>query len=131
MKIFEEVYAVLDWLWQHDYGLDYLCISTQDGDIAISVFCSDFFFWGTADAENIEASDLPLLEQTHQDVKAILPHAEHETLSLFAARKRKLRPMDGCYDHIPIQLHELFNAAGPVREMNHFNCPRKSQNENH
>jgi hypothetical protein len=128
MTTFDDLYKVFDWLWTHDYSNDGFLIITRDNNIDISVIVSDFFYWGTADGEEIEVTDIPDLEQAYQDMGKVEKYTNNEVLWLWACRKRKMRPMDGCYDLIPESLHELFNAAGPKREMDSLNCPRKTTN---
>ncbi len=123
MKTFEDVYAVLNFLWTKDIGLDGVLINTNDG-IDICAICSDFFHWGSADAESIEASEVPELEKAHSECCALEEYSDWG-LRLFVARKRKMRPMDCCYDNIPDALHPLFDAAGPYRPMTPDNHPRK------
>ena len=94
--------------------------------------CSDFFYWGTSDLEPIEIEDVELLKQTRRDLLEV--DGEWLLNFLFAARKRKMRPMrlaigkhpsqqDGSYpnkDPMGIaankELQDLFLACGPERD---------------
>lgn len=99
--------------------------------------CSDTFAWATADAEEITPEDLPLLQQCLEDLLIVeseyagVPISDMATPdrndsvataylgALFAARKRKLRPMRCVYgdmNAIGPRTAALFDAAGPERE---------------
>lgn len=87
----------------------------DNGELRVFAKCSDFFHWGSADLEEIQPSDLELLEQAVKDTVA----ADNTNVwvgELFCARKRKMRPQGACYKHLPEALWPLFDAAGPVRE---------------
>lgn len=93
-----------------------------DGSIKFAAMCNDVFWWATADAEDIEEEDLPLLQQTLRDLKEI--DQRHYLPELYAARKRKLRPQGAFYDAAKADdkgLSELFDAAGPPREADILN----------
>ena len=73
------------------------------------VNCSDFFWWGCGDGEDIETDeDLELLEQCFKDSE------DHPTL-LYCARRRKERPQGAYYKYLKDEA-ELFNACGPERK---------------
>ena len=76
---------------------------------------SDFFFWGTADAEEITGEDLADLEQAFEDVKAVSIYEFYGVL-LWAARKIKMRPQRPQWINLEPPLQALFLAAGPERE---------------
>jgi hypothetical protein len=58
------------------------------------VVCSDFFHWASADGEDIDPEDLPLLKQCIEDLKATGAQTwQLDVGLLFAARKRGMRPM--------------------------------------
>jgi hypothetical protein len=63
----------------------------DDGAILFSADCSDTFAWGTADSEQIDESDMPLLRRCFDDLRAV--HGEWVLGELYAARKRGERPM--------------------------------------
>jgi hypothetical protein len=105
------------------------------------VICSDFFHWGSADGEDIEPGDIPLLRQCIEDLKATGAQLwVMEVPLLYAARKRGMRPMslwlqrlrtgsygreersqekidawNAEYGESHEKMHELFIAAGPER----------------
>lgn len=119
MKTFEEVHAVAKALWKLQLFHGDIFILTEDEHVRFSINCSDQFFWGCADMEEIEAEDLPLLWQTYEDLKA-LNTEEQEFFqvyvgSLFVARKRKQRPQGACYKGYPKKTWPLFHACGPHR----------------
>ena len=78
--------------------------------------CNDFFFWACADAEKIETEeDINLLERSLIDAGAINgPH-------LYCARRRKMRPQGAYYKFLSEKNWQLFNEAGPEREINFCN----------
>lgn len=97
-----------------------------DGEYAPATFfvlCNDLFEWGTADVEPIRIEDLPLLEQTAEDVRPLVPMLNCVG-DLFAARKRQMRPQGASYKYIPEVLWPLFDACGPERETGLLN-PKK------
>jgi hypothetical protein len=105
------------------------------------VSCSDFFHWASADGEDIEPEDIPLLRQCIADLKATGAETwEMEVPLLYAARKRGMRPMrlwlqrlrtggygketrsqeevdawNAKYGWTHELMHDLFVAAGPER----------------
>ncbi len=85
--------------------------------IKLFATCNDVFFWATADAEEITADDVPLLEACLADLEkcgeswAIAYLAE-----LFAARKRHLRPQKPFYKDMPADVAALFDACCTAEE---------------
>lgn len=111
-------------------------VNVADGDteeipeFRVFINCNDLFWWGTADSEEITESNLPALAQAFADCAAIpgaeLSNGKHMSnhyfgSALFASRMRSMRPQGAYYKHIPFELHELFNACGPPREIDFFN----------
>jgi hypothetical protein len=95
-------------------------------DLEFYVTCSDFFFWGCADAENITSQeDVDLFELAIKDVRSLLSLNEVCTYEyateLYCAKKRKMRPQGACYEFIPKHLWSLFDACGPEREVDIVN----------
>lgn len=76
-------------------------------DLEFAVMCSDAFWWGTADAEDITPETLPELEQ------ALIDGGTMDGMLLYCARRRKMRPQGAMYKHI--EQPELFNVF-PERE---------------
>jgi hypothetical protein len=102
-----------------------------DGPIVFSASCSDFFWWGTADVEEITYTDVPALEQALLDLKAVTDYPTtftgqggpltydwtHLAGELYAARKRQMRPQGAAYSKDwPPAIIALFDACGPVRD---------------
>ena len=95
-----------------------------DGDgLVFSVDCSDTFYWGTADGEDIAEADLPDLHRAVADARGC-PGGEDLWASLWCARRRGMRPMAAFYrqvlgdppdSELPGTLAVLFDAAGPAR----------------
>jgi hypothetical protein len=87
----------------------------DDGDgLVFRVDCSDTFWWGTADSENVTEADLPELHRAVADARGC-PGGEDLWPVLWCARKRGMRPMNAFYRSPPSALAALFDAAGPAR----------------
>jgi hypothetical protein len=78
-------------------------------DMRLYAQCSDVFSWATADAEEITAADVPLLESCLTDLGKA--GAAYYLAELFAARKRKLRPQKPFYKDMPEDVAALFDAC--------------------
>ncbi len=79
-------------------------------DLKFWIICNDFFFWGSADGEDINnREDLELLEQSLRDSK-------YSGALLYCARKRKMRPQGAYYTYIDKEDWGLFNDCGDKRE---------------
>jgi len=79
--------------------------------------CSDVFWWGTADCEEITEENIGVLEQACADLAAtgVPAAAACHSAELFAARVRGMRPQGAAYPTDPA-LWPLFDACGPERE---------------
>lgn len=136
-KALAYIEAILQVGWDADYH-DFAFWRPDGPDDAWRAFaiCNDTFAWATADCEEIEPEDVPLLRKCLEDLLAIeREHADKrmEDMSrssrndlvataylpaLFAARKRGLRPMAACYEDenaMGPAVAALFDAAGPER----------------
>ena len=83
-------------------------LQVRDGRVSMDVDCSDLFFWGCADGEEIELSELDSLTECFA-----LTRFGGE---LWVCRKRNMRPQSACYEgYLPKVDHALFDAAGPER----------------
>lgn len=92
----------------------------KEGDVSFHIDCSDVFYWGCGDAEEVTPDNVEILRQSYADIYAIAPLENHYTASLFAARIRKLRPQGAAYPEIP-RLWPLFDACGPERRIDMVN----------
>lgn len=91
-----------------------------DGDdVRFFVNCSDCFFWGAADAEDITPETLPELEQAIEDAQNLDDPQAWWIPVLYAARRRKMRPQGALYEekYLPPRCWPLFDACGPIREV--------------
>lgn len=84
--------------------------------------CSDVFSWGSADGEDVAAEEIDDFAAAIEEVRAAAPHLHTDRVLalagwLFAARKRTLRPQGAVYASIPEALWDLFDAAGPGRDV--------------
>lgn len=109
---------------------DYLFWRCDDaGRFKIFINCSDFFYWGTADAEPITDDNIGLLEETFREVQELKGNkwdADDAPL-LFCARVREMRPQGAYYKHLDEDLHHLFNAVAPERDRDIFNPKEPGQ----
>ena len=80
-----------------------------DGRVVFHVFCSDTFWWATADCETVVQEDLPDLKKAKED----LPEGDWPIL--WVARKRKLRPMRLWLNRSAQDERIIFEEAGPTR----------------
>jgi hypothetical protein len=89
-----------------------------DGDLALFIQCSDFFYWATSDVEPIVTSeDVAMLEQAIKDcAEATGDSYPTEGPLLYCSRHRKLRPQQPYYQYLDESTRPLFDAAGPVRD---------------
>jgi hypothetical protein len=106
-----EVFALFAEAEDFDFGLMWRVDMTPGGtrDMKLLAVCSDFFFWATADAEEITLADVPLLRQTLDDLRPLA--AEYEMGTLFAARKRRMRPQQPCYKDFDPPVAALYDAC--------------------
>lgn len=104
---------------------DMLSWSVIEGMINLRLDCSDDFHWASADSEAIRPEDVPLLRQCFDDLQAFgRVHGEitptYLMNTLFAARKRGMRPMRAWLKlhakEEKAELLALFLACGPERD---------------
>jgi hypothetical protein len=95
----------------------------KDGNVTILANCSDFFEWGTADAEEITADKLGVLADALHDLKQVQNYtfAREYLALLYSARVRGSRPQGAYYEHLDRSLWPLFDACGSERDVNLFN----------
>lgn len=131
-------------LWRFDKKKNVLKIFAE---------CSDFFEWGSADAEDITEQNVHILEESIADIAKVMENSlqkHHFGLLLFCARVRKTRPQGAYYKYLTIEnviwdeenkkttfvqdkektadLRALFNQAGPPRGIDLFN-PRDEDDQ--
>jgi hypothetical protein len=92
------------------------------------VNCSDVFFWGCADAEDLTEDNFQLFVDTYNECIEALKDSEKNEYAylnwapvLFCARSRKMRPQGAFYENMPEELIPLFNECGEEREVNFGN----------
>ena len=102
-----------DELWWRTYN-------DEPGVLRFYVKCNDFFYWGTADVEEVTPSDLSDLAQAKVDAHGLGDKGLDEIWwpQLWVARKRKLRPQQPVYKKLfsSDEIKALFDAAGPERD---------------
>ena len=91
-----------------------------DGEYAPITFfinCSDEFFWGGADCEELTPENIHILEEALEDCRRVnRVLASCYAASLFCCRVRKMRPQGCCYPS-EREFWPLFDACGPEREV--------------
>lgn len=86
-----------------------LMLFMHDDSITLAVNCSDTFYWGCSDSEDITFDEIP-------DLAACRELSPVHGGELWCARKRNMRPQTASYKECyPIDEWHLFDAAGPVR----------------
>jgi hypothetical protein len=94
--------------WREDYK----------GRLFIMVNCNDLFFWGTADCEMITPDNYQSLIDIIAEITSIKgTWNAQNAFPLWCCRNRKSRPQKPYYKYIDEDLHELFNACGPERDV--------------
>lgn len=97
----------------------------DNGRIVIHENCNDLFEWACADSEEITVADIPEYQKSIDDCRAISNPTTAYAGSLWACRKRGMRPQRPAYrqfnnPEIPAlylpRLVELFDACGPYRK---------------
>ena len=89
----------------------------DEGNLRIFIMCSDVFFWGSADVEEITDENIGRLESTVKECDDLLGKwMGYDGFLLWCSRERKMRPQGAVYANIDPELWPLFNAAGPERE---------------
>lgn len=87
-----------------------------DDPIRFYALCNTFFYWATADMEEITPNDLDLLEECLHDLRKACPDDGGVWLTeLYVCRKRKLRPLQGWFSPMTDAIRALFLASGPER----------------
>lgn len=114
--------------WERCDIYEQLMWRVKDDTVRFLAICSDVFYWGTADCEEIAEEDLPMLESTADELLALGGVADAYMPELFCARKRGMRPQmpwgrsygakPGVYDkdNLDPRVRALFDACGPVRD---------------
>lgn len=88
----------------------------DDGNVSLSVMCSDWFYWATADCELVTIENFPQLEQAFVDaVEADPKIGEVYGGELFVCRIRGMRPQGAQYKNINPTMWPIFDACGPDR----------------
>ncbi len=108
------VFEVLKYIGDEELH-DMIWWTVKGEDVHFCINCSDLFFWGSADAEDITPESLPILKQSIEDCKKIEDSSWVYGCNLFASRIRKERPQGACYPSNK-DLWPLFDACGPERE---------------
>jgi len=88
--------------------------------LSLELSCSDVFFWGCSDCEDITSDTLPVLEQSVKD-------ADCDGILLYCARKRKMQPQGAYYKYIETENWHLFDACGPENKIGFGNPLKKGE----
>jgi hypothetical protein len=106
MKCMEDNNESLWWRTDEEYA-----------PITFLINCSDAFWWGCSDAEEITEENIDILEQSIKDAG---------DPRLFCARVRGMRPQGAMYKYIETKNRHFFDACGPEREIEIGNpCEQK------
>jgi len=84
-----------------------LSIGDSDG-VHLIFMCSDIFFWGCADCEDIAVEEL-------KDLVACFSESPKWGGELWVARKRKERPQGAVLKMMSAEERRLFDVCGPVK----------------
>ena len=100
--------------------IDGINFSCHDGDIHVLVNCSDTFWWGTADNEELTPQNIGEFEKACADLREQCPPGIDGGWvygdMLFCCRQRKMRPQNCIVKKLTsAKLTELLNACGPER----------------
>lgn len=107
--------------WRADYP--------EPGHFFISVNCSDVFYWGTADTEEITIEDVPALQADFEKQRELqgTPYPDYFYMP-WIARKRGIRPQGAMYKYLPEAVVNQINEEIPEREIDVLN-PFTEDNE--
>jgi len=92
-----------------------------DKHLHVWIPANDLLVWGSADGEELEEADFPLLYQCFTAVREASEAKDDDyggtSLMLYCCRKAGMRPQGAFYDHILPLFWPLFDACGPKREV--------------
>ena len=89
----------------------------EKDELKFAVLCSDLFWWGTSDHEELTIENFSLFEQSVEECQKSDPVlGAINGCGLFASRIRKMRPQGAAYPEQK-ELWPLFDACGPEREI--------------
>lgn len=119
MEFHDKYFKFVEWLHdipeEHEelvYSLlieDKMEVYGEKGSVKMAVDCSDTFFWGCSDCEEISLEELPSLVECY----AASPTYGGE---LWCAKKRGMRPQSASYKECYPEIEwPLFDACGPER----------------
>jgi hypothetical protein len=107
---------------------DIVNIYTIDDISTFCINCSDIFFWGCSDEEEITEDSFHILEQTITEAKDFRRNGYHSLIAeLFCARVRGERPQGAAYSYYPRETWPLFDACGPERPIGYGNPYKPGQ----
>lgn len=114
VELIVELFRILDELGYPDSIL----VGVANNKPTFSFNCSDELFWGCSDREEILPTDLPMLRQSYEDVKASgTKYYSIYGQTLFICRKRGMRPQGAYYPESDPETWPLFDDCGPEREV--------------
>lgn len=92
----------------------YWAFDTMAGPFFIGIKCSDEFYWGCADDEELTPDNIAVLEQAIVDCRQVTKYGNIYAPQLFCCRMRKMRPQ-GCAYPSELEMWPLIDACGPER----------------
>jgi hypothetical protein len=110
-------------------------LNEDNSKIEFTINCSDMFWWGTADSEDVTPENIGELEKAIADMRALGGKAAEDSFVtfgqtvgqaplLFVARMRKMRPQGAMYSYLNTAVWNIFDECGPEREPTGANTPR-------
>lgn len=110
---------------EHDMTSHVIVHVGDDSKLEVAADCSDCFWWGCADAEEITPENFQLFRDTVTECESLDASSKNFASlyadELFAARVRKMRPQGASYELYHPALWPLFNACGPERTCEYGN----------
>ena len=115
------ILSVLRLKVKYDLSMEDFLVWEEGGELHIGANCSDIFYWGTADVEEINASNFHIFKQACEDLATV--NSEYFAAELFCARIRKMRPQGAWYKAATdkAKVVELFDACEPQRSVDILN----------
>lgn len=124
----EFIVRLINLLAKHKaYDLTHWYPEAKEHPIRCFVNCNDFFYWGTADGEEVTPENIDVLEEAFREVvetpEVDIYYESYWGAMVFCCKMRGMRPQGACYPSKKY-LWPLFDVCGPEREINLVN-PKK------
>jgi hypothetical protein len=112
----EFIIKVLKVIYEADIHSDLTWSFDANDKLSFQINCSDVFYWGGSDFEELTPENLHVLEESIRDVNEACgnDHANYAA-ELFCSRIRKMRPQGAAYPSNSL-LWPLIDVCGEYRE---------------